>query len=448
MRRGIGRLRAGAGVVAVTPPAAFGWTPTVNITRSAAGIYTTDYDPTPFLVEGAPGVTTYYVDGDTGNDANPGTSASPKKSLVGVSAGRVTKLLIKARGTFYIGITGPVQMGHDNLCVEAWGGAACNITTLASPTGGFPLVWTNEGGGVWSAPPPFSSFNGIAPYLGTDMETLVKYPLAASLAACQATAGTYFRDLSSGIKHYVHTTTGVSPDVGHTVFAANGAAQGYSSDSFAFDQRIAFHGVTFLGGSTAMRASGTSIYTKRIDFVNCAFKHASSTGAAFCSGTVAPTYYNCTAGPTDFDGFSCSTASGAADGTEVPKSIEIGCTGYSCGITGGGGANQGSTTHFGGKSVRVNCHYYDTTNDQVADVGEGTRSWNLGVLVGPKRSGTTTYAGFHAGESTEDIRMWLDGCTFSGVSYEVAATSGATIYYRNMPAPVVDSTYTGTVTTY
>lgn len=44
--------------------------------------------------------------------------------------------------------------------------------------------------------------------------------------------------------------------------------------------------------------------------------------------------------------------------------------------------------------------------------------------------------------------MWLDGCTFNDVTYEVNAQQPvATIYYRNMAAPTVGAG-TGTVTTY
>jgi len=246
-------------------PAGFDWTPPVSVFRSSDGVYSTDYDPTPFLVEGDPGVTTFYVDGDTGSDANPGTAVSPKKSLVPISGGRVNKLLIKARGTFYGGYTSPVQVGHDELCVEAWDGAYCAITTLPSPTA--PFVWTDEGGGVWSAPPMFSGFNGINPYAGTDIETLQKYPLAASLAACQATPGTHFRETVPSIKHYVHTLDGTRPGDRYTRFLGNViAAQSFSTAAFAFNQRLAFHGITFMGGPTAFNVLGTTALQKRVDF--------------------------------------------------------------------------------------------------------------------------------------------------------------------------------------
>jgi len=425
-------------------PAGFDWTPPVSVFRSSDGVYSTDYDPTPFLVEGDPGVTTFYVDGDTGSDANPGTAVSPKKSLVPISGGRVNKLLIKARGTFYGGYTSPVQVGHDELCVEAWDGAYCAITTLPSPTA--PFVWTDEGGGVWSAPPMFSGFNGINPYAGTDIETLQKYPLAASLAACQATPGTHFRETVPSIKHYVHTLDGTSPATGHTIFGNVIAAQSFSTAAFAFNQRLAFHGITFMGGPTAFNVLGTTALQKRVDFVNCAFKHAGSFGALQATGNALVISYESSAGPSVFDGFSYTTASGAA-GTEVPSAVEINCTGYNNGFV-NTGANQGSTTHFGGKLLRVNGTYQGNGDDQIADVGTDTHSWNLGCTFGP-RGEPSGDAGARAGNGVGNTTLWLDGCTFDTVSFDVAADpAGSTVYYKNMAAPGLKTGSTGTVTTY
>ena len=431
----------GSGDGSLAPPSGFDWTPPIKIYENA-GVYTTDYDPTPFLVEGEPGVTTYYVDGDTGSDANPGTAISPKKTLTTITGGRVNKLLIFARGTFYRNNGGYIQSGHDNFCMVAWGGASCVVTTEADSV--YPFVWTDEGGGVWSAPaPPGSILNGIDVYLGTNVETLTKYPYASSLANCQATASTFFRT-TSPIKHWVHTSDGTSPATGHTIYGTNSTAHSINVASFAFDQRHAFHGISFRGGNTAFEVLGDSIYSKVIERVNCDFKHASNFGASKCSGTSTVISYGCTAGPSVFDGFSYSTASGSVGGN-VAYGFEIGCTGRNNGFT--SAANQGSTTHFTGKLVRVNCTYNNNANDQVADVGANTRSWNLGCTLGVKGIGSG-FSGAQAGNDSTDIRMWFDGCVFTGLDYGWSAASGATIYYKNMTAPTTNPTSTGTITTY
>ena len=427
----------------ILPPSGFGWTPPVRIFNNA-GVYSTDYDPTPFLIEGDPGVTTYYVDSDTGNDGNPGTSGSPKKTLTTITGGRVTKLLIKARGKFYVSDGGSIQMGHDNLCVEAWGGASCIITTEASPN--FPYVWTDEGGGVWSAPSPYTLHNSHRPYSGTNIETLVPYTAAADVTACQATAGSWVRT-TGPIKHWVHTSDGSSPATGHTIFGNNGSACSYNASTSAFVQRIAFHGISFHGGDAAFLVSGTNVtYTKRLDFVNCNFKRAGQFAAMASNGTTEIISYGCTAGPSSFDGFSYTTPTGAAGGGAVPNAIEINCTGRYCGNT-STGANQGSTTHFTGKLIRVNGQYYNNADDQIADVGADTRSWNLGCTLGPKGVGSSK-SGAQAGNDGTDIRMWFDGCTFTGLDYGWGAASGATIYYKNQSAPSTNPSSTGTITTY
>lgn len=71
-----------------------------------------------------------------------------------------------------------------------------------------------------------------------------------------------------------------------------------------------------------------------------------------------------------FDGFSYSTASGTAGGN-VCNAVEIDCIANNSGWV-STGAHQGSTTHFGGKVVRVNGTYAHNADDQVADVGAGT----------------------------------------------------------------------------
>ena len=426
--------------VLLSPPSGFNWSPTVNVYKSG-GSYYTDYDPTPFLVEGDPGVTTYYVDGQTGNDSNPGTAIAPKKSLVTISGGRVSKLLIKARGIFYGGITGPVQTGHDELCVQAWDGAECVITTEG--TGITTLVWTDETGGVWSAPSTWAGSNMIDPYYGTVIDDLQKYPLVASLELCQSTPGSYYRQTSPSIKHYVHTTSGSSPDIGHTIFAANTYAQAFTASSKSYDQRIAFHGIDFRGGNAAFTVSGNSAYLKRVDLVGCSFKHGASFGAMHATGTTKIITYGCTSGPTSFDGFAYHSADYGV--TPPPSAIEINNHGRHCGAV--SSANQGSTTHYGGKVLRVNCTYEHNSDDQVADVGEQSQSWNVGCHFGPKGIGSGS-AGVQIGNDAADTRAWLDGCTFSGLDYDVSTAQGGKIYYRNMPAPSVSPSSVGVVGTY
>jgi hypothetical protein len=403
--------------------------------------YYTDYDPTPFLVEGAPGVTTVYVDGDTGNDANPGTSASPKKSLATATTGRIAKLLIKARGTFYVGYTTNIQTAHDELCVEAWGGAACVLTTEGNPSALF-LTWTDEGGGVWSAPAPWAFFNNINPYLGTDIETLVRYPSAANLATCLATSGTWFR-ATGPIKHYINTG-GASPATGHTIFGCNGALQTINNAARAYVQRIQFVGLTFRGGDTPCTVAGSNTHSKQIEFVSCAFQHANNFAALHTTGNSVVITYGCTAGPSAFDGFSYTTASGSTGG-DVPNGVEINNTGRNNGAV--SGANQGSTSHFGGKVIRVNCTFRNNSNQQMADVGIGTRSWNVGCTFGP-RGISGSEALVTAGNDGTSVLMWLDGCTFDAAAPDLLIDGGATIYYKNMPTPSLKAGSAGTLTTY
>jgi hypothetical protein len=429
-------------------PSGFDWTPPVNVYRTPGGTYYTDYDPTPFLIEGEPGVTTMYVDSATGNNSNPGTAALPKATLLGASnMSRLPALLIKARGEFYIGDTSQMSDRHDNTCLVAWDDAYLGVTTYRNPA--TPLSWTDEGGGVWSTTPPNASFNGLAVYFGTDPDSLTRYPTLTTLAACQSTPGSAFRQTSPSIKHFVHTLDGSSPATGHTALAANGAAQSIRWNQYAYNQRFAFHGVTFIGGDNAMRCEGASSSSKRADFVGCTFMR--STANAFQSlGGVDDAiiiHYNCVAKYAETDGFSYHTTNATNNGTAVAKAIEINCQGVNNGLL-VSGANQGSTTHFGGKVLRVNSTYSNNQHQQVADVGGGSQSWNAGCTFGPRRAGNDISSGVDVGNNADIVNMWIDGCAFSDLPYDVLISAGGTMFYRNMPLPNINPSSSGSFVLY
>lgn len=427
----------------LTPPPDFGWTPPYSVFLNN-GVYSTDYLPTSFLIEGAPGVTTFYIDAQAGSDANPGTSALPKKSFYPVTNTRYTKLLLKIRGTFYREVASYIDYLHDNLCVEAWGGATAILTKETDPVS-YPWVWTSEGSGTWSAPWPAGSGNIPSnAYAGTSVDSLSRLTPVASSALCLSTASSQYIDYGGG-KLWVHTASGASPATGHTIYGATGSAGVFECSAQAYPQRAQYVGIQFRGGETAFRVSGDSAYSKSIEFVNCSFKHGSTFGAFHGTGNATIIMYGCTAGPSVFDGFSYSTASGGVGGN-VPSVVEINCIGRNNGWQ-STGANQGSTTHYTGKLVRVNGQYYNNADDQIADVGANTRSWNLGCTLGPKGAGSGK-SGAQCGNDGTDVRMWFDGCILTGLDYGFGAAGGASIYYRNMPVPTVNITSTGAITTY
>lgn len=435
-------LFGGSSTVAI--PAGFGWTPPVTV-FNVAGVYSTDYNPTPFLVEGEPGVTTFYIDAQAGNDANPGTAVSPKKSFFPVTGGRYNKLLLKIRGKFYRNSASYIQYAHDNLCVEAWGGAEAILTTETDPVL-YPHVWTSEGSGTWSAPWPAGGINTPSDvYAGTNVETMTRLTSAVSSAACLAAANTHYVDYAGG-KQWVHTADGLSPSTStHTLYGHNDTAGIFECSANAYAQRAQYHGIQFRGGSTAFNVSGDSAFSKSVEFINCSFKRANNFGAFHGTGNSTVIHYGCTCGPSVVDGFSYSTASGSVGGN-VPKAMEIGCVGRNNGNV-STGANQGSTTHFTGKLVRVNSQYYNNADDQIADVGADTRSWNLGCTLGPKGAGSAK-SGVQCGNNATDVRMWLDGCVLTGLDYGVNAASGGSIFYKNMAAPNINPANAGTITTY
>lgn len=427
--------------VALVPPAGLGWTPSVTVFRTPSGVYSTNYDPAPFLVEGAPGVTTYYVDADSPTDG-VGSAADPKNNLRTITSSGLTsasKLLVKAKGKFYYGVTGTAFTYAGQMQLEAWGANECRITQETHPTL-FPWVWTDEGGGVWSSPTPASHLNYTTVVNSTDINSNAVYPHAASLAACQATPGTVWFQAGTPNKYYVHTAAGTSPATGHLLIGGGGNA--CEAVNRGFNQRLMFRNVNFVGGDTAFSITGVSgAYTRRNDLIGCKFLHA-RTGGAFTGYTDAEIYlYQCTAGPSKFDGFSYGADTGV-----VPKVIEIECVGRNCGLL-STGANQGSTLHSGAKALRVNGLYYGAGDQEAADVNAGTRAWNVGCTFGPERAAGKF--GYYLGNDGGDVQAWMDGCTFIGVTTVMSAFNGAHIWCTNMPAPTTHTVSgSGVVTDY
>jgi hypothetical protein len=435
-----GYAQGGGGDGSLPVPAGLVWTPPISVYRSAVGVYSTNYDPSPILAEGGPGVTTYYVDADTGSESNPGTSALPKASLRTITSsgmGAASKLLVKARGKFYAGITGSSFNYAGTMQFESWGGAECRITMETSPA--YPWVWTNETGGVWSSPIPASWFGYTTVLSGTNPATATPYPQAATLAACQATAGTSIYQAGTPNKYFVHTLDGTSPATGHILLGGVGNA--CESLGRGYAQRIMYRGVDFIGGDAAFAITGVDGGLRRHDFIGCRFWHGRTNAALHVDSDSKVYSYQCTAGPSKFDGFAYSATQGSPG-----QFVEIECLGINAGYV-STGANQGSTIHSGVKILRVNGQYYGNSDQQIADVNANTASWNLGCTIGPERFAGSD--GIHAGNDGGNTQMYLDGCSFAGMTYQIRATANTHVWFTNMAAPTTAvSEGTGLVTDY
>src|SRR5699024_7269484 len=82
----------------------------------------------------------------------------------------------------------------------------------------------------------------------------------------------------------------------------------------------------------------------------------------------------------------------------------------------------GSTMHDGGQIIRVNGAYYRNEGPNVADVNDGTQSWNLGCIGLESRS-SVNGSDFRA---RDNMMMRLEGC-ITNDSIKIESESGATI---------------------
>lgn len=432
------------------PPSGFGTVP-FNVTVSSDG--TTDFVPTVYrLTEGDSGVTTYYVDKATGSDSNPGTSVSPFKTVfkaISTSRGSAPKVLVKAKGGTYF-----LTENFNNKPPEA--------TDLSIVSwDGLPVICSNENPNItpasWTLDSDSTYWASVAGYgyseyrssawdakIGDGFGDYLPLIPAVSIAACKATANTYFTDQAAS-RIYVHCSDNRAPDVDVHVFEAWGAPGQYLDYPGApAVGNCYFENIHFYGGAIAFTLQQThATNTITAVFNGCSFRYAGIAypQAVSSVGNLDVAFCDCIVSESHGDGFSYKVY-GA---NPAPRAIEISCEARKCGAILAGTANQGSTVHDGGKIVRANGTYHYNENDQVADVGAGTKTWM--VACDASNSLKSNYAAYLCGNGVGASQMWLYDCTSSGCSKDLYIGSGSTLNDKNYASRSVISN-SGTVTNY
>lgn len=132
----------------------------------------------------------------------------------------------------------------------------------------------------------------------------------------------------------------------------------------------------------------------------------------------------CIANNNQMDGFNYHIG---ADGSK-PNMIEIDCIGLDNGYekgTAGDKSNNGSTLHDGLKGIRVNGIYGRNDGGNVADVNEGTQSWNLGCVEFESYQNR----GYQASDGSQ---MFLDSCIGYGSANSIHSTYQSNKIYIRM----------------
>ena len=190
----------------------------------------------------------------------------------------------------------------------------------------------------------------------------------------------------------------------------------------SLSSNIYFENINFIGGRNCVELNLNS--SNSAFFNNCSFKYSAGSynGLAIIGGKNI-VLNNCTANNNGMDGLNYHIG---ADKSK-PFIIEIDCTGLENGDDKGKAgvkSNNGTTIHDGIKGIRINGLYGRNDGGNVADVNEGTETWNLACVAFESYQGKDfqTSSGSH---------MWLDNCIAYGSENSInSADSNSTVYTR------------------
>ena len=439
-----GLLGASAELVAI--PDGYGAVPFgVSIYKSGS-VYSTDFDPTDYrLVEGGPGVTTYYVDKATGLDTNAGTSSEPFKTIlkaISFSRGDAPTVLVKVKGgTYYLTENmNDKRPEATNLSIISWDNQ--------------PVICSNENTNIvpasWTLDSSNTYYSSVAGYgyseyrssawdgkIGDGFGDYLPLIPVASIAECKSTSNSYYTD-TAALRIYVHCSDNRAPDADIHVFEAWSSPGQYKDyPGLPSSAQCYFENVHFFGGAIAFAIEQShATNTTTSVFNNCSFKYAgvSYPQTVHALGNIDVALYGCLVAESHGDGFSYQSYGS----NPAPRAIEIDCEARRCGSLLLGTANQGTSMHDGGKIVRVNGNYHHNENDQVADVGNGTLAWLVSCIASDGLK--AGYSGFLCGNGTPVTNMWVDSCESSNNTYGIYCGTGSTTYTNSFTS---DSGNTG-----
>lgn len=396
-----------------SPPALWDWALPFNIYQKGS---TFIVDPTFNLQTYAAIVVvkTYYLNTVSGADANDGlTAATPKKTwnnIIGI--GDADRIIIQ-NGSYLI--RGESSLAP-NRNTEIIGEGNVYFTSDRSSNVG---VWSLVPAMAFTYQANIAGGEYIASVYDSNSTDAFGFPSiytpVASIAACEALAGSYY--WVGGVL-YVHALNGLTP-------AGQANLKYYDSSPiyWARDRRFYFENINFLGGVTMRNASavGSNVY-----FKNCSF----ALGNNAFHGNNELFLFNCIFKKSPLgDNINYDILN-----TVNTKAIEYNCESYNCGT---GATDQCSTSHNNCRVVRINSNYHNSTGQNIADVGT-TMTLNLGIVMYSSTSGISIYTSF---------RQWLDSCVSHSNATDLNNIIGATTYIRNFIGSGVNM-IAGTLTPY
>jgi hypothetical protein len=401
----------------VSSPSGMTWTAnplTDKLFCDQYGIFQTTLDVTQYM---APAGVTYYVDVVNGLNTNDGLTLQT-----------ALKAPATAIGKSDIGTMKVVGYGYTNPYVRssAWAGVAIakNINVIgidaqgnrnpANPpyftTHDVPS-WTLTSGMTYTYQTSRSSVSRVVDMIdaanGTDG---FEYTQVSTAAMVEATPGSWA--LISSIC-YVHPPT-------------NRAADGWIWPLLSVinlrnvgDFTTYLENVCFYGGIECIKVSGATSAGGMLVLNNVEARYSQfGVGNNIAVNGADAISVNSDWSYSGMDGIGYHVLNG-----KIPKAIEIGCRGFSCGH---GGADQATTAHDGTKIIRVMGVYRNAAGAVVADVNDGTESWNLGVIADNGEAGYSFKFGNDAGQ----VKAWLHGCEATNSKWSIYKYGTAQVLLR------------------
>ena len=371
-----------------------------KIFTDGKGNFKTNIDMNDYKLNGGK---TYYIDVKKGNNSNDGLSKNAPMQSFRELIPKVSDndTIIVAEGN-YLRDRGMLISKPFNKSVNIIGeNNNVNLIMADEP------IWKKTSGRT-----NVYEFNRSATDRVVDVNNDIELKKVNSIDLVDTTPNSYFID---GTIVYANADNMPNTDIVPVMSATNIQTTDLTSD-------IYLENINFIGGRNCVELNLSN--DNSAFFNNCSFNYGATSynGLAIIGGKNI-ILNNCTANNNGMDGFNYHIG---ADGSK-PFIIEIDCTGLNNGIekgTSGVKSNNGTTIHDGLKGIRVNGLYGRNDGGNVADVNEGTETWNLGCTAFESYQGKDfqTSSGSH---------MWLDNCTAYGSQNSInSGDTNSKIYTR------------------
>lgn len=392
----------------LSTPAGFSWTnhPLVGkLFIDQYGIASTTFDPTTRKHVGG---VTYYVDSINGNDANSGLSdaAALAKITTAVTKADVGTVMVKGNGPsnpYYRG------RGFNNLKIDkniniiGYGDNLPYITTHDL------LTYTLASGQTYTYQTTRSSVSEVLDMIGAAGGSGVKLTNVASIEECEAAAGSWFQQDSTLYVHASDSRNLVNnhpSDIWALLTTTNVSNTG---DFTTYLENLVIYGGSHVVVASCASAAGATFTAVNVETGLSNATQGNNVNLLGCDAVLV----NCDTNRSGLDGYNYHAANG-----KICRVLEINCRGWDCGH---GITDQCSTAHDGSQVIRVGGTYRRSTAANVADVNDGTQSWNIACVGDTAGKG---FANWHCGITSDTTgsgpRMWLHGCSSANADWATA----------------------------